>query len=247
MFSIFKEYHQNNNTDDLKIPLSKEAEDKLLNLTKSQYNHLLEKYPFNKSLNNEEFYQLSRGILISLLATCTDESYILDIVDCYHMYIIKMYFIFCVARGFHINKSFCEYLDDICNNFFQNPKISDYWTEFNNNYDDMPLWDALMKETDFCNKIKQQELKNFDKLTLINDIKEIDEDSEHLFEFFISAIKYFNFDDEQINPLYLKYINLCEKHYLPLPNLDEKENENKKQKKSAYNQINGEIDGEIDE
>ena len=238
MFSVFKEYHQNNDLSDFKIPLSKEAEQKLLSLTKTQYNHLINKYPFEKELSDEEFYQLSRGVLISLLATCTDESHITNIVDCYHMYIIKMYFIFCVARGFHIDTSFCKYLDNMCDNFFKSDKIREYWTEFNNNYDDMPLWDALMKETDFANRLKKQQFKNFTTLTMVEDIKKINEDDEHLFEFFIEAINYFNIKDEKVNPLYLKYIELCETHYLPLPNFEnDNENENDNDEEYKYNKV----------
>ena len=235
MFSVFKEYQQNNNIDEFKIPLSKDAEQKMLALTKDHYNYLLNKYPFNKDLTEEEFYQLARGVLISLLGTCTDESHIINIVDCYHMYIIKMYFIFCVARGFHINTSFCNYLDNICNNFFQSDKISEYWNEFNNNYDDMPLWDSLMKETDFANHLKSQQFKNFTTLSMIDDIKKIKEDHEHLFEFFIEVVKYFNFESDKINPLYLKYIELCEIHYLPLPNF-----ENDSDDENKYNKVSSE-------
>ena len=222
MFTIFKEYYQNNNMDDFKLPLSKDAEKKMAELGKRQYQHLIEKYPFNKDLNDEEFHQLTRGILISLLATCTDETEITNIVDCYHMYIIKIYFIFCVARGFHVNNSICQKLDKICEKFCSDPeKIKEYWNEFNNNYDEMPLWDSLMKETNFADMLKKQQLKNFNILSVINDIKEIDEENEQLFEFFVEAVKYF--DDEAINPMYVKYIQLCEKHYLPLPNIQEED------------------------
>ena len=66
----------------------------------------------------------------------------------------------------------------------------------------------------------------------LEDIKKINEDDEHLFEFFIQAINYFNIKDVKVNPLYLKYIDLCETHYLPLPNFendndDECEDKNK--------------------
>lgn len=239
MFSVFKEYHQNNNINDFKIPLSKDAEKRMLSLTKEQYNHLVDKYPFDKDLSDEEFYQLARGVLISLLGTCTDESHIVDVVDCYHMYIIKMYFIFCVARGFHINTAFCKYLDNICDNFFKSEKITEYWREFNNNYDDMPLWDSLMKETDFANFLKKQQIKNFTTLSMVEDIKKINEDHEHLFEFFIEAIKYCNFEDVKINPLYLRYIDLCETHYLPLPNF-ENDSDEEDENKAKYNKVKSE-------
>jgi hypothetical protein len=239
MFSIFKEYQQNNNLNDFQIPLSKDAEKKMLSLTKEHYKNLINKYPFQKDFTDEEFYQLSRGVLISLLATCTDESHITNVVDCYHMYIIKMYFIFCVARGFHINISFCKYLDKMCNNFFKSDKIAEYWIEFNNNYDDMPLWDALMKETDFANCLKKQQLKNFTALTMVEDIKKINEDNEHLFEFFMEAINYFNFEDENINPLYIKYIELCQTHYLPLPNF-ENDSDEEGENKDKYNTVKSE-------
>ena len=68
-----------------------------------------------------------------------------------------------------------------------------------------------------------------------NDIKKIKEDHEHLFEFFIEAVKYFNFESDKINPLYLKYIELCEIHYLPLPNF-----ENDSDDENKYNKVSSE-------
>ena len=62
MFSVFKEYQQNNNIDEFKIPLSKDAEQKMLALTKDHYNYLLNKYPFNKDLTEEEEHFLSSYI-----------------------------------------------------------------------------------------------------------------------------------------------------------------------------------------
>jgi hypothetical protein len=220
MFSIFKEYSQNNSLDEFKLPLSKEAVEKLTNLNKTHYSKLIEKYPFNKELNDQEFHQLARGVLISLLATCTDEDDIVNIVDCYHMYIIKIYFIFCVARGFHVNNNLCSLLNTICEKFCSDKeKMVEYWKEFNNNYDDFPMWDALMNEHNFVEVLKKQELKNYNFITVIDDIKEIEDENEDLFEFFMEPIKYF--DDEMISPMYVKYIQLCEKHYLPMPNVNE--------------------------
>ena len=206
MFSIFKEYSQNNSLDDFKLPLSKEAIKKLTDLNKSHYSQLIEKYPFNKELNEQEFYQLARGVLISLLATCTDESEIKNIVDCYHMYIIKIYFVFL--------------LNTICEKFCSDKqKLSEYWKEFNNNYDEFPLWDALMKEYNFADVLKKQQLKNYDFMTVIDDIKAIEDENEEIFEFFMEPIKYF--ENEIISPVYVKYMEFCETHYLSMPSLDE--------------------------
>jgi hypothetical protein len=225
MFSVFKEFAETDEIKIFRLPLNAELELKLDNVSVKHYNYLINKYPFNKELSNDEFHQLARGVLISILTACSPEDDIHTLFDSYHVHIVKTFFIFCVTRGFHINNDFCEYLDKIIINLINKKKQKEkLWTEFNNSFGcNMPLWDDFLNEIKFVEKLKNQDIRTLNKTDMINDIKQINEDHLDLFKFFLEPHKFIdNNNNNKVNLIYKKYVKWCNKW---LPKVEEVEEE----------------------
>ena len=220
MFSFLKDFYKSNeDIKNIKIPLTKNDEIIIFRTTTEHINFLRNKYLDNE-LTDENFFEIGRSVLISLLITSTNDENIIKTLDFYHTYIANIFFLFCLAFGFHIDNEFCNYLDEILNKFAENNDFSiKCLTEFNNNYKDndndndnnsntFPLWDKIMEESKFAEEIKKRQIKLFSKEQIIKDFNELEKDNLELFNLFNEIFKYYN--NSFLNQNYLDYCSLIE-------------------------------------
>lgn len=220
MFSFLRDFYKTNEDfKNIKIPLSKSDEHIILKTTTEHITFLRNKYLNNlDELTDENFFEIGRSVLISLVITSTNDENISKTIDFYHTYIANIFFLFCIAFGFHIDNEFCNYLDEILTKFAENPDFcTKCLTEFNNNYKDnnnnnqnnsFPLWDKIMEETKFAEEIKKRQIKLFTKEQIIKDFNELEKENLELFNLFNEIFKYY--DNSFLNQNYLDYCYLIE-------------------------------------
>ena len=202
----------------IKLPLTKNEEHIIFKTTKDHITFLKNKYlnELTDELTDETFFEIGRSILISLVITSTNDENISKTVDFYHNYIANIFFLFCLAFGFHIDNEFCNYLDEILTKFAENPDFCNKCLiEFNNNYKDdnnennsFPLWNKIMEETKFAKEIKKRQIKLFTKEQIIKDFNELEKENLELFNLFNEIFKYY--DNSFLNQNYLDYCYLIE-------------------------------------
>jgi hypothetical protein len=220
MFSFLKDFYKTNEAiKNIRIPLTNNEQHMIFKTTKEHITLLKNKYLNNSDnldeLTDENFFEIGRSILISLLITSTNDENIIKTLDFYHTYIANIFLIFSIAYGFHIDNEFCNYLDEILTKFAENPDFTNKClTEFNNNYkddndnDSFPLWNKIMEETKFAEEIKKRQIKLFTKEQIIKDFNELEKDNLELFNLFNEIFKHY--DKSFFNQNYLDYCSLIE-------------------------------------
>lgn len=225
MFYFLKEIIDPEEVKEFTVPYDAELEPKMVVLYNKYYDYLMNKYPFNKKLSDEEFCHLAKGVFIAFMTGCLSEEDSKNF-DLYHLYIIKLSYTFCVARGFHVNDEYAEFLDKIMTNLVSNKLINEILIEFNNSIGpyDSPLCDKYIQDSGFIGNLYRQDIRNLNKHIMIMDLKRFQYDNMEIFKFFLLADNLIE-PNQKINLIYRKYVKWCKKWLRPVKSQEEEEEE----------------------
>jgi len=216
MFYFLKEIINPEEIKEFTVPYNAELEPKIIALYNKYYDHVTTKYPFNKKLSDEEFYHLAKGVFIAFITGCLSEEDSQKI-DMYHLYIIKLSYTFCVARGFHITDEYAEFLDKIMTNLVSSGLNKEMVVEFNNSMGpyDSRLCDKYIQDSGFIGNLYRQDIRNLNKDIMIMDLKKFQYENMEIFKFFLLADNLIE-PNQKINLIYKKYVKWCKKWLRPI-------------------------------
>ena len=199
MFYFLKEIINPEEIKEFMVPYNAELETKIIALYNKYYDHVMTKYPFNKKLSDEEFKELAKGVFIAFVTSCLSEEDSKKI-DMYHLYIIKLCYTFCVARGFHITDEYAEFLDKIMTNLVSSELNKEIVVEFNNSMgsDDMSICDKYINESGFIDNLYRQDIRNLNKDIIIKDLKRFKYENIEIFKFFFIPDNFSSFASGKI-------------------------------------------------
>ena len=225
MFYFIKEIIDHEEVNKFKVPYNEELEPQIIELYNKYYNYVMSKYPPNKKLSDEEFVHLSKGVFIAFLTSCLSEEDSKKI-DMYHLYIIKLCYTFCVARGFHITDEYAEFLDKIMTDLVSRGLNTEIVVEFNNSLgsDDSPRCDNYINDTGFIGNLYRQDIRNLNKYIMIMDLKRFKYENIDIFKFFLMADNFVE-GNQKVNLIYKKYLKWCKKWLNPIAPQDQDQNE----------------------
>jgi hypothetical protein len=226
MFYFLKEIINPEEIKEFTVPYSAELEPKIIALYNKYYDHVTTKYPFNKKLSDEEFKELAKGVFIAFVTSCVSEEDSKKI-DMYHLYIIKLCYTFCVARGFHITDEYAEFLDKIMTNLVSSELNKEMVVEFNNSLcsNDSPRCDKYINDSGFISNLYHQDIRNLNKDIIIKDLKRFKYENIEIFKFFFIPDNFVE-SNQKVNLIYKKYIKWCKKWLRPIvPEEEEEDNQ----------------------
>lgn len=225
MFYFIKEIINPEEVKEFSVPHNAELEPKMIALYNKYYDYAMSKYPPNKELLDEEFFHLSKGVFMAFLSSCLSEEESKNI-DLYHLYMIKLSYTFCVARGFHVNNEFARYLDNIMTDMVSNKCIKEILNEFNNSLGpyDTPICDDYMRDIGFIGKLYHQDIRKKDKTIMIIDLKTFEYGNLDIINIFLIPNNMIE-DNQKINLFYKKYVKWCQKWLHPTKPSDYEDNE----------------------
>lgn len=188
-----------------------DLEPKMIKLYNKYYDYLVSKYPFNKKLSDDEFFQISKGVFIAFLAGSLSEEES-KYINMYHLYIIKLCYTFCIAWGFHINNEYAEFLDKIMKDLETSKLNKEILNEFNNNLDlnNTPICDCYIIDNGFIGNLNRQNIRYQNKNIMIMDLKRLRYENLEILKLFLIADNFIE-PNQKINLFYRKYVKWCKK------------------------------------
>jgi hypothetical protein len=223
MFYFLKEIIDPEEVKKFTVSYNAELEVQMIELYNKYYDHVTTKYPFNKKLSDEEFKELAKGVFIAFVTSCLSEEDSKNI-DMYHLYIIKLCYTFCVARGFHITDEYAEFLDKIMTDLVSSELNKEMVVEFNNSMgsDDSPRCDKYINDNGFIENLYRQDIRNLNKDIIIKDLKRFKYENIEIFKFFFIPDNFVE-GNQKVNLIYKKYLKWCKKWLRPIVPQDEEE------------------------